>query len=109
MKTIIRLALIIIPLCFVTSAYAMSPAPIGSWYSDQGSQLHVNNGYCIYKMPGNVVQGDCDWNASYGGGVLTIHYVTYTVTQIIRNNLYFNISWVNKNTISVFGATFHRR
>ena len=92
------------------AARAQAPPPIGTWASNSGGMLVVSgNATCAYVMPSARVQGSCEWMANATGGVLTIHYLTPTATQTFRNPLYFNISWINRGTISIWGEPFYRR
>lgn len=92
------------------AAAAQAPPPIGTWVGTGGGVLMVfPNATCGYIVPAARVQGRCEWMGNSTGGVLTIHYLTPTVTQTFQNQLYFNISWVNQGTITVFGEVFRRR
>ncbi len=106
------LALLLATLAFLglsaTGAIAQSAAPIGYWTTDDnGEQLLVQaNAQCSFAAGGvTQVAGDCDWNSTSGGGILSIWYPTVGGPAAVR----YNIVWIDQGTISVFGDVFHRR
>jgi len=85
-----------------------APAPIGHWStSPAGEDLYVyQNGMCSFLANGRVtVQGRCSWNPSSRGGILTITYPMPLEPGKVR----YNIVWINRQTISVWGDIMHRR
>jgi hypothetical protein len=89
-----------------TTAAAQAPPPIGHWASrTSAAQLLVyQNGACAF-LGARPVQGNCTWNASSRGGILTLFYPM----PLEPGKIYFNIVWVDQATISVFGEFFYRR
>jgi len=92
-----------------TPALAQSAPPVGFWTTADGSEqlLITQSGQCSladrYGRP--TTSGSCSWNASYAGGILTI-----MSAQLYRPApIYFNVIWVNQNTIRVEGDVFYRR
>jgi hypothetical protein len=92
-----------------TAAHAQgAPAPIGVWSTANGSeQLTVTQtGACALTAPGRgVISGSCSWRASAQGGILTI----MSAQNYQPAPIYFNVVWVNQNTISVDNDVFYRR
>jgi hypothetical protein len=95
-------------LAFAASpSQAQSPPPIGHWAtSPRGEDLYVyQNGQCAFLVRGRVqVQGSCSWNSSSRGGILTITYPMPLEPGHVR----YNIVWINRQTISVWGDIMHR-
>jgi hypothetical protein len=90
-------------------ALAQSAPPVGFWTTQDGSEqlLITQSGQCSladrYGRP--TTSGPCSWNASYAGGILTV-----MSQQLYRPApIYFNVIWVNQNTIKVEGDVFYRR
>jgi hypothetical protein len=83
-------------------AFAQSPAPFGFWTTESGETLLVTqSGSCSQGLNGSItVAGRCSWESSYGGGILTIY---------ANGPVYYNVVWVNQNTIRVWGDLFTRR
>ncbi|MGP6188980.1 MAG: hypothetical protein ACLPSH_02670 [Vulcanimicrobiaceae bacterium] len=92
----------------VTSpASAQSAPPYGHWATVQKIEelLVFSDGTCAFLDKGKVqVSGRCFWNASYGGGILTITYPM----PLEPGKTYFNVVWVNATTIRVWGDVFHK-
>jgi len=90
----------------VAPAAAQAPAPVGHWRSGTSTaQLLVyQNGACAF-LGTRPVQGNCTWNPSSRGGILTLFYPM----PLEPGKIYFNIVWVNQTTISVFGELFYRQ
>jgi hypothetical protein len=89
-------------------AQAQSPPPIGHWAtSPRGEDLYVyQNGSCAFLVRGRVqVQGGCSWNSTSRGGILTITYPMPLEPGKVR----YNIVWINRQTISVWGDIMHRQ
>ena len=101
------ISVFMLALAWVTPALAAAPPPVGYWTTqDGGEELYVWASGCRFAANGGTqVAGDCGWNASSAGGILTITYPGYTAP----GHVYFNIVYVDQNTISVFGDIFYRR
>ena len=85
-----------------------APVPIGYWTTADGmEQLLVQpNGDCSLtatNMGGFF--GTCSWNPSSNGGILTMmNRTTYKPAPI-----YYNIIWLDQQTISCDGDVMYRR
>ncbi|HHY49561.1 MAG TPA: hypothetical protein GYA10_07425 [Alphaproteobacteria bacterium] len=91
-----------------TPALAQAAAPIGFWTTaDDGERLMVQpNAQCSFFAVGGVqVAGDCTWDSTSRGGILSIWYPMPLGPAAVR----YNIVWIDDNTISVFGDIFYRR
>ncbi len=102
MKTKLCLALGLALLAFVASpavARANPPAPVGTWKEPGGSFVLVAspNGTGGYLYGGIVrCAGTWSWRPTGArGGILTVHYWNAG----FRNNLYFGITYVDRDTI----------
>ena len=86
------------------SAFAAAPPPYGSWRSRTSTgELHLyRNGSCAY-IGYTPVYGRCRWNASSNGGILTLFYPM----PLEPGKIYFNIVWINRTTIAIFGERFY--
>ena len=89
-----------------------SPAPVGVWSTDDGSEQLIIGaaGTCQYTgtVNGQVVSaaiGSCSWNAGSAGGILTI----INTNAYQPAPVYYSIVWVDQNTIRVYGDVMHRR
>jgi hypothetical protein len=106
-----RLVYAVIPLALLLSATiasAQSPMPVGSWMTDDGSEdMTISDGStCGFGANGTYsVVGACSWDPSGAGGILTI----MNANQYQPAPIYYNVIWVDDQTISVFGDVFHRR
>ncbi|WP_152536115.1 hypothetical protein [Mesorhizobium loti] len=91
---------------FVTSALAQSaPAPVGVWYSDAGETMVIGQ-TCQIEANGTVgAIGQCSWEPSSNGGILTI----MNVNAYQPAPVYFNIVWIDDSSFSISGDVFHRR
>jgi hypothetical protein len=89
------------------TALAQSSIPFGFWTTTSGETLLVTvNGECSQGLNGSItVAGRCTWNGSYRGGILTI----YASGLPNLAPVYFNVVWVNQNTITVWGDVFTRQ
>jgi hypothetical protein len=90
-------------------ALAQAAPPVGFWVTRDGSEqlLITQNGQCsLADRNGRpTTSGSCSWNSSSRGGILTI-----MSQQLYRPApIYFNVVWVDQNTISVEGDIFYRR
>ena len=87
-------------------AQAAAPAPIGQWVGPNGANGLIVQaaGDCGWRMYGAWVTGRCAWMANATGGVLTLYYQQGQFT----NKLYFNVSYVAPNVITIWGDRFNR-
>jgi hypothetical protein len=87
-----------------SGARAQAPAPVGHW-AGQGEDLYVyQNGMCAFFANRRVVtQGRCYWQSTSRGGILTITYPMPLEPGKTR----YNIVWINRTTISVWGDIMH--
>ncbi len=106
------MAIVMVCQCVSISA-AMAqgaPAPIGYWTTDQDVErfLIQANGSCSFQAvgpPATTFFGTCSWNPSSRGGILTMmNQTTYYPAPI-----YYNVVWIDQQTISIDGDVFHRR
>jgi hypothetical protein len=91
-----------------TSRAQAAPPPTGHWETTPPTeQLNVySNGSCAFLFRGRItVAGRCTWDASSRGGILTIIYPMPLEPGKVR----YNIVWVNRTTITVFGDVFHKK
>jgi hypothetical protein len=89
-------------------ALAQAAPPFGFWTTaDNGQSLMVGqNAQCsFFAVGGAQVAGDCTWDSTSRGGILSIWYSMPLGPAAVR----FNIVWIDDNTISVFGDIFYRR
>jgi len=88
------------------TARAQAAPPMGRWAtSDHVEELDVFSNGCQFLVRGRTqVAGRCDWFPSSRGGILRIIYPMPLEPGKIR----YNIVWVNKNTITVWGDVMHR-
>jgi len=104
----LRTAIAALALFYSAASFAQSaPPPVGNWQSQSNEILSVSpNGYCEFGINGTyTTYGACSWNATARGGVLTI----INVTTYKPAPVYFNVQWIDNDTISVFGDTFYRQ
>jgi hypothetical protein len=90
----------------IPSAFAQSaPAPIGVWDSDAGETMIVGQ-TCQIEANGTIgAVGECSWDPSSNGGILTI----MNVNAYQPAPVYFNIVWIDEASFSISGDVFHRR
>ena len=92
-----------------TPVHAAAPMPFGYWTTDDGGErLLIEQSFqCSFEFPraNSMVGGSCSWNASSNGGILTI----INVNQYQPAPIYYNVIWVDEQTITVEGDVFHRR
>lgn len=87
-----------------TSASANSPMPTGLWVLGVGS-FYISPSGCKFETPYHVTVGPCSWNGTSRGGILTImHNNGYKPAPV-----YYNVVWINRRTISIYGEVYHRR
>jgi hypothetical protein len=89
-----------------SGALAQAPPPLGHWATYRaGEELYVHqNGWCSFLANHRVtVQGRCTWDATSRGGILTIIYPMPLEPGKVR----YNIVWINRTTISVWGDIMH--
>ena len=109
MRVVLGLALVVSLAAFATPVFAAAPAPIGYWTTDgNGETLLVQeSGQCsLQTSTGYMMGGACSRNASSNGGILTVINV---INQYQPAPIYFNIIWIDQQTITVEGDVFHRR
>jgi hypothetical protein len=83
-----------------------APPPFGHWAtSPPTEELYVyQNGLCAFYFQRRPrVQGRCSWDATSRGGILTITYPMPLEPGKVR----YNIVWINRQTISVWGDIMH--
>lgn len=87
-----------------------APVPFGSWATKPASEtLYVSPRWC--RFTGNngttsvLIEGECSWNPSSAGGILTIMNVHFYQPAPV----YYSIVWVNSKTIKVTGDTFYKQ
>jgi len=87
---------------------AQAYAPIGYWTTaDNGERLIVEaNAQCSFEANGGTpFGGNCTWQSSSRGGILSVYYSTIGGPAAVR----WSVVWVNQATITVDGDTFYRR
>ena len=90
-------------------AQAGAPVPVGYWTTDDGGETLIiqQSAQCsLQTTTGYMIGGSCSWNSSSNGGILTI---INGINQYQPAPIYFNIIWVDQQTITVEGDVFHRR
>lgn len=109
MKRLLYALLLLVPACmFAGSALAQAAAPFGYWTTaDNGEHLMLDqNANCSFYAVGGVqVAGNCTWDSTSRGGILSIWYSMPLGPAAVR----YNVIWIDDNTISVFGDIFYRR
>ncbi len=102
-----RLAFLAIVLALTAlPASAQAPPPFGHWATAQHVEelVVLQSGTCGFFFKRQVrVSGRCSWNPSSRGGILTITYPMPLEPGHVR----YNIVWVNRTTITVWGDVFH--
>ena len=87
---------------------AQAYAPIGYWTTaDNGERLSVEaNAQCSFEATGGApFGGNCTWQSTSRGGILSVYYSTIAGPAAVR----WSVVWVNQTTITVDGDTFYRR
>ena len=87
---------------------AQAYAPIGYWTTaDNGERLSVEaNSQCSFEATGGApFGGNCTWQSTSRGGILSIYYSTIGGPAAVR----WSVVWVNQTTITVNGDVFYRR
>ena len=90
------------------AAWAQAAPPIGYWTTDgDGERLLIEaTGGCSFMAVGGVqVAGNCTWNPSSVGGILTLYYSTARGLAPI----YWSVIYKDATTITVDGDVFYRR
>jgi len=85
-----------------------APPPFGHWVTSPATEeLWVfQNATCSFVFKGKTtVSGRCTWDASSRGGILTIIYPMPLEPGKVR----YNVVWVNRTTITVWGDVFHKK
>lgn len=90
----------------VGAALAEAPPPVGRWVSGtSGAVLMVAaNGACGFHGAVSV-SGQCTWQPSSRGGILTLFYPM----PLEPGRIYYSIVWVDPDRITVEGELFARR
>ncbi|WP_137935085.1 hypothetical protein [Mesorhizobium comanense] len=89
-----------------TGALAQSaPAPTGVWDSDAGETMVIGQTCKIEANGMDGAVGECSWDPSSNGGILTI----MNVNAYQPAPVYFNIVWIDEASFSISGDVFHRR
>ena len=104
----LMLASAVILLVEAKPALAQAPMPIGNWYSKTSPSVLVveQTANCGFFYKGKVqVSGRCTWNASSNGGILDITYPMPLEPGHVR----YNIVWIDKDKIRVWGEVFYRK
>lgn len=94
-------------------AFAQAAVPVGFWSTADGYEtFQVSaNGYCDFQATQpetnlyTHVVGQCWWQSSSNGGIMTI----MNTTNYKPAPIYENIVWVNSTTITIWGDVFYRR
>ncbi|CAN5218483.1 hypothetical protein BH10PSE7_BH10PSE7_04610 [soil metagenome] len=91
-------------LASASPAFSAAAPPFGHWRSRTSTaELYLyRNGACAF-IGYNPVQGTCRWNPSSNGGILTLYYPM----PLEPGKIYFNIVWINRTTITIFGERFY--
>jgi hypothetical protein len=87
-----------------------SPAPIGSWATKPPSEhFFISASGCKFTATNGqttmVQEGQCSWNPSSAGGILTIINIHFYKPAPV----YYNIVWVNSKQIKVDGDLFYKQ
>jgi len=105
-RTIVAAATACAAVLMPAAAPAQAPPPFGHW-ATQGriEELFVyQNATCGFFFRGHVrVSGRCTWMSTGRGGILDITYPMPLQPGHVR----YNVVWVNRTTITVWGDVFH--
>ena len=87
-----------------------APVPWGNWATNPASEkLYVSASWCRFTgtngTTSTLIEGQCSWNPSSAGGILTIMNVHFYKPAPV----YYNVVWVNSKTIKVFGDVFYKQ
>jgi hypothetical protein len=90
------------------AASAQAAPPIGYWTTKGDGErllIEANTSCSFVAVGGTQVAGNCVWNSSSNGGILTLYY------QTVRGlaPIYWSVVYVNATTITVDGDVFYRR
>jgi hypothetical protein len=91
-----------------SSALGQSAVPIGYWTTADNSErllIEVSTNCSFFAVGGTQVAGNCVWQSTSRGGILTLYYQTVMGLAPI----YWSVVWVNDTTITVEGDVFYRR
>jgi len=108
MRVVLATLAIIAGVAVSPAAFAQAAVPIGYWTTaDNGERLLIeqNTSCSFMAVGGTQVAGNCVWNSTSRGGVLTLYYQTVMGLAPI----YWSVVWVNTTTITVNGDVFYRR
>ena len=67
-------------------------------------KIYRLNGDCSYSEPSSnvFVTGLCSWGQTTStGGIITLHYVTYSPKNTFHNKLYIGVTFIDDRTIRV--------
>jgi hypothetical protein len=101
---VIRLALSLVTATLSLPAQQNAAPPEGSWYGTNNGvsmNLTYRSGTCAYRDPYlNLPGNHCAWQpTATNGGILTVFYDTYTVTQVFHNKLLIGVTYANRDRI----------
>ena len=108
MRLVLAILTLMIGTAWATLALAQAAVPIGYWTTaDNGERLLIEQSTsCSFMAVGGTqVAGNCVWNSTSRGGILTLYYQTVMGLAPI----YWSVVWVNTTTITVNGDVFYRR
>jgi len=108
MRVVLATLAIIAGVAVSPAAFGQAAVPIGYWTTaDNGERLLIeqNTSCSFMAVGGTQVAGNCVWNSTSRGGVLTLYYQTVMGLAPI----YWSVVWVNTTTITVNGDVFYRR
>ena len=108
MRPVLAILTLLIALAWAGVALAQAAVPIGYWTTaDNGERLLIEQSTsCSFMAVGGTqVAGNCVWNSTSRGGVLTLYYQTVMGLAPI----YWSVVWVNDATTTVNGDVFYRR
>ena len=108
MRLVLAILTLMIGTAWANLALAQAAVPIGYWTTaDNGERLLIEQSTsCSFMAVGGTqVAGNCVWNSTSRGGILTLYYQTVMGLAPI----YWSVVWVNTTTITVNGDVFYRR
>jgi hypothetical protein len=89
---------------FATSAAALADPPMGTWVGDHGSLTITVSPDGNYVIPGNLPGSFGTWSwqqTGPTGGVLTLTYITRTVSGDFTNHMYFSFEFSDAKTATL--------
>ena len=108
MRLALTASILAAALIMPTPVLAQAAAPIGYWTTaDDGERLLIGaDTSCSFVAVGGALSvGNCAWQSSSRGGILTLYYSTAMGLAPI----YWSVVWINQGTITVNGDMFYRR